>query len=471
MLVAAGCGGATSSDTSANSSTRVAQTADTPPSADGASSTEATTTNGTTTVDNTPTTKVVTKTATTTKTDSTTSTTKTDTTSGASKSSTDTTSGTTSGSTTTAANSTGGTQTSPTPSQPQQQPPATNPTSSTSSTSSTAFLDRIDTRAMWVWSESPSSQQILENTGGAQDTLLQFAAAPHGDASRKLNRLFFEARGHSNVDRFSQIRPVTYDPLKDAGPQANLRAFLKRAHAQGTAVEYLDGQAIWVTTDANADVPKQICRDVVAFNKTASSASERLDGVHFDIEPHTIHSGPWSGGWWQNRLPNGYNADWTQRWEDIMDSCRATFDAYEAQSGQHLVLAGDVGTDYAYYNKPILEFFNGPNSPIDYIGIMNYFDNRPNVNGQPSFFYGDNDGSNMTGGVEQNLSLWNNTPVLFGLETGPTSIAPDAASFAQEGYKALNATVDTLVSNYKGTNTIGVAIHHYSPGSYKDLQP
>jgi hypothetical protein len=324
---------------------------------------------------------------------------------------------------------------------------------------------------MWVWSETPSAKQLVENVGGAQDELMQFAAAPHGQAGRSLNRLFFEARGHSNTDRFAQIRPVTYDPIVDPSKQASLRAFLKRAHAQGMDVEYLDGQAIWVANDINAEVPKQICQDIVAFNKTTNDVTERFDGVHFDIEPHTVRSGPYAGVWWQNKLPNGYNADWTQRWKGIMNSCRATFDAYETQTGHKLVLAGDVGADYAYYNKPILDFFNGPNSPIDYIGIMNYYDNKPNQNGQPSFFWGEHDGGTVTGGVEQNLGFWTNLPVLFGMETGPTSIAPDYMSFYQEGYTVMNSVIDQLEASYGSTNSMGVAIHHYSPGSYKDLQP
>jgi hypothetical protein len=333
------------------------------------------------------------------------------------------------------------------------------------------FLGRSDTRAMWVWSETPSARQLVENVDGAQDELIQFVNAPHGQADRSVNRLFFEARGHSNVDRFSQTRMVTYDPLLDSSKQAALRAFLKRAHSQGVDVEYLDGQAIWVANDTNAQVPKKICEDVVSFNLSTTDITERLDGVHYDIEPHTVQSGPWAGQWWQDKLPNGYNAEWTQRWKDIMNSCRATFDAYEAQTGHKLVLAGDVGADYAYYNKPILEFFNGPNSPIDYIGIMNYYDNRPNEDGQPSFFWGDHDGASMTGGVEQNLSMWTNVPVLFGVETGPTSIAPDHMSFYQEGYTSLYSVVDDLEASYATTNSMGIAIHHYSPGSYKDLQP
>lgn len=331
------------------------------------------------------------------------------------------------------------------------------------------FLSQSNTRAMWLWADAETSKAFLDNRWGMQDQLMQLAAAPHGQSGRALNRIFFEMRTYSRVDIYDRLRPVTYDPLTDPVEQAKLRAFNRRAHNQGVAVEYLDGQAIWLATDANAQWPMQVCRDVVAFNQTTTDPAERLDGVHFDIEPHTVQGGPYGGGWWQNKLPNGYNADWTQRWKDIMNSCRATLDAFEAQTGQRLTLTVDLGTDYAFYNKPILNFFNGADTPVDYITLMNYYDNRPNQNGQPSFFYGWHDGYAVTGGVIQNLGFWSNVPVVFGIETGPTGIAADYMSFYQEGHTSMYSVVDTLVQNYSGPGMLGVAFHPW--GSFKDLQP
>jgi hypothetical protein len=335
--------------------------------------------------------------------------------------------------------------------------------------STPSFLNSSDTRALWLWADAETSKAFLDNRWGMQDQLMQLAAAPHGQPARALNRLFFEARTYTRVDMFDRLRAVTYDPLTDPTEQAKLRAFNRRAHAQGVAVEYLDGQALWLASDANAQWPKQVCQDVVAFNLTTNDPDERLDGVHFDIEPHTVQGGPYGGGWWQNKLPDGYNADWTQRWKDIMNSCRATLDAFEAQTGHHLTLTVDLGADYAFYNKPILNFFNGANTPVDYVTLMNYYDNRPNQNGDPSYFYGWNDGYATTGGVIQNLGFWTNVPVLFGIETGPTGIAADYMSFYQEGHTAMYSVVDTLTQNYSGSGMLGVAFHPW--GSFKDLQP
>lgn len=324
------------------------------------------------------------------------------------------------------------------------------------------------TRAMWVWNETPSIQDLLAEDPAARDALLDFAQAPHGQPSRSLNRVFLEARAKTSPDKFAELFTVTYDPLTDADAAAGLRAFLAEASRRGIAVEYLDGQAIWLATDQAAEVPKQICRDVAAFNRD-SPAGQRLAGVHLDIEPHTVTSGPWAGHWWQDRLDEGYNAEWTRRFLEILASCRQTLDDYAATSGHRVTLAVDLGTDYGFYNKPLLEALNAADGPVDYVTIMNYFDNRPNADGQPSFFWGDFDGANVVGGVVENLGFWTEPPVLFAMETGPPSIATDAQSFYQEGWAVMYGVVDELTAGYADQNLLGVAIHHYAPDSYAAL--
>jgi hypothetical protein len=344
--------------------------------------------------------------------------------------------------------------------------------SRTFSTKDAAAIE--DMRAMWLWSETPSASDILENRGGAQDKLIEFVHAPHGHESHAINRLYFEAREHSNRDRMSTLRQVTYDPLVGQDKRPDLRGFLRRAHAEGTQVEYLDGQAIWLASDENARAPKRVCRDVVAFNLSTDDRRERFDGVHLDIEPHTVSRGPHQGKWFEDRLPNGYNRRWTARWQEILVSCRTTLDAYEQQTGHHLTLAADLGADFAYYNEPMREFFDRADAPTDYVAIMNYFDNRPNRDDQPSFFHGAFDGNAVVGGVEQNLALWRKTPVVFGAETGPAKIAPDLISFHQEGRSRLYQTLDELdelLDERGSTNCIGAAIHHYAPDAYRDLKP
>ncbi|MBA2663073.1 MAG: hypothetical protein H0U74_12325 [Bradymonadaceae bacterium] len=174
-------------------------------------------------------------------------------------------------------------------------------------------VDNATTRALWLWNEQPSTRAMLENSQGAQDAFFRFAAAPQGQPARALNRVFFEAREKSSSDRQAELFKITYDPITNASHRPALRSFVRRANAQGIAVEYLDGQAIWLATDANAAVAIKVCEDVVAFNLATPAREERLAGVHLDIEPHTVTSGPYAWHWWQDRLAQGYNAQWTAR--------------------------------------------------------------------------------------------------------------------------------------------------------------
>ena len=321
---------------------------------------------------------------------------------------------------------------------------------------------------LWLWSGTPSLQNLLTNGNGAQDELFTFLAN-HRQDNRTIDRIFLEGRHKDPSNKFSELYDYLYDPVNNTAERPKLRDFISRANGVGTKIEYLDGQAIWLATDANAEVPKQICKDVVAYNES-SAADERFAGVHFDIEPHTVTSGPHSGQWWANRLPDGYNADWTRRWKEILTSCSSTIDDYESRTGDTMTFSGDIGADYGYYNEPIRTFLNDPNGPLDYVTIMNYYDNRSNQNGNPTFFYGADDGNTITGGVEQNLSKFDQVPLMFGMSAGPTSIAPDEASFYQEGTSAMYTVIDQLIADYASQNVVGVAIHHYAPNSYKSIR-
>src|SRR5699024_2130209 len=143
--------------------------------------------------------------------------------------------------------------------------------------------------------DADTAAALLDNRWQMADNLFAFAASPHGQPQRALTRIFFEARTYSRQGIYERLRPVTLDPLLEPALQAKLREFNRRAHQQGVAIEYLDGQAIWLANDLNAQWPKQVCRDVVAFNRSTSAPAERLSGIHFDIEPHTVASGPWAG--------------------------------------------------------------------------------------------------------------------------------------------------------------------------------
>ncbi len=134
-----------------------------------------------------------------------------------------------------------------------------------------------------------------------------------------------------------------------------------------------------------------------------------------------------------------------------------------------MTLSSDLGADYAHYNKPLLKFLNDQGGPLDYITIMNYFDDRNNAHGKPAFFHGMLEENTMVGGLEQNLALWSAVPLLIGVETGPTSIAPDWQSFYQEGWRPMYAMLDHMMAHYSGAGLLGWAVHHYAPHSFAAL--
>jgi hypothetical protein len=305
----------------------------------------------------------------------------------------------------------------------------------TSSSATPAALATVNPhRGMWVWDVADS----LLNNSGSQNSFFSFVAAPKGDASFALTHVYFEARTYKkSTTPFTILK----DPLTTPSLQPALRAFIKRAHAAGVQVEYLDGQAIWVTSDANRAVPIAICQAIVNFN-AGGAADERFDGVHFDIEPHTL------GRSWHDNYSGGtdrYNNTYENNLISILGSCH--------QMG--LRTTNDTGTDYAHY---VWDLWNAymAGGVVDYITVMNYFDTQGEwING---------DTRTHIGGTAENLAL--NTagvPMVFGAETGsPGSLS--GISFYQEGYNCMKSVFDYSGNLYASNPTYaGVAVHYYTP--------
>jgi|GEM_PF-4604410 len=290
-------------------------------------------------------------------------------------------------------------------------------------------------KGMWVWDVANS---LLNNTGGAQDTFFNFVVAPKGDASFRLTHLYFEARTYNK-----SVHPiqVTIDPLTNPTEQTKLRAFIARAHGLGLQVEYLDGDAIWVTTDTYKQIPVNTCQAIANFN-AGSAANEKLDGVHYDIEPHTL------GRDWHTNSGGGtdnYNDTYENNLIYILSSCK--------QMG--LRVTNDTGTDYAHY---VWDLWNAymAGGVVDYISVMNYFDDQ---NGWVN-------GNSGTGGIAENLTLnTSGIPMTFGAETGsPGSLG--GISFYQEGYNCMKSVFDYSGSLYQSNpKYTGVAVHYYTPFS------
>lgn len=289
--------------------------------------------------------------------------------------------------------------------------PVFSPAPSTTQTSSVSS----NTRSMWVWG---SATKIVTDAQ-EQNDFFAFAQAPHGDASMRLNRVYFFG-----------------DSLNLNSGAPTVRAFLKRAHSAGIAVEYLTGDSDWALDGQGSNATARVDK-MIAFNAGTTNAAERFDGIHFDIEPYLLSS------WKANR------ARISQNYVNILRDSRAKIDA----SGQKLSLNVDIPTWYSASVPEIWNPLTAANTPVTGATIMNYFDTSA------TFLYGYG-GNNTSGGIGPNLAKSNNLVLTFGAET--MSIDPVSITFRQEGYASLGSVFSEAQQKF-GNNLRfgGLAVHHY----------
>ncbi|XP_004347706.2 hypothetical protein CAOG_04955 [Capsaspora owczarzaki ATCC 30864] len=280
------------------------------------------------------------------------------------------------------------------------------------------------TRAMWVW-ESWSTLQVKENVA----PFLDFFQRPFGHTEYAYNRIL--------------LSPGAAALVTD---QAALRYFISQAHLRGIAVEYLDGQNTWAQ-DGGKAVAKALCNTVLSFNTGTTTQEDDFDGIHLDIEPHTL------GAIWRQNTGAGkdeYNDNLEDNIMEVYASCRASITAQDPK----VTLAGDFGDDYSYHATDLWGDIMSQ-KVHDYVAIMNYYDD------QASFINGE-DG---IGGLVQNLKN-SKLPLLFGAETIMPPYAPDKSSFWQEGYGHIEKLFQNVYPTYRSSAKFaGFATHHYN--SYK----
>lgn len=277
-------------------------------------------------------------------------------------------------------------------------------------------------RSMWVWGAATK----IVTLPAAQDEFFVFAKAPHGDASMRLNRVYFYSDG---LD------------LTNKTTAAQAQAFLRRAHAAGIAVEYLTGDSQWAVSGQGGNALNRVDR-MINFNATTADVTARYDGIHMDIEPYLLPD-------WKTNQPA-----LAQNYLAIMNGARAKMTA----SGQKLILNGDVPTWYADGSPTIWNAITGPNSPMSTVTIMNYFDTAS------TFLYGYG-GASKAGGIGPNLAR-TSVPLVFGCET--INLDPVSITFFQEGSSAITSVFNQAQQKFGSTAQFGgLAVHHYD--TYKAL--
>ena len=222
--------------------------------------------------------------------------------------------------------------------------------------------------------------------------------------------------------------PTTYLSTK----ASNLRQGLRRAHDEGLVVELLADGSDWVMSDAGVATGVATCQQVVWFNGNATDARDVFDGVHYDIEPHTL-----GAGWFQNATggKDRYNNYWEANLISIFRGCRSLLNRINA------TVAWDVPDDYYYYNTDLWNALVA-NPYVDYLSVMSYHSTLAQLTG----------GVSGIGGVTNVLASLRNTTLraMFGVEVqGPRIVSPLSISFWPVGVTTMESTLAQVNATYQ----------------------
>jgi hypothetical protein len=265
-------------------------------------------------------------------------------------------------------------------------------------------------RSLWIW----NTIDILRKPG-ERDALLQFIKKPHG-TDPEINNLYFNA--NVNFLRSEKLREAFID-------------LIVRAHKQGVTVQYLAGHAAWAYQ--NREV-LGIIEAVSEFNASLSP-EQRLDGVHFDIEPHTLPM---------------WNSD--SRLKQRFFQSIKLYGERMRELNPDIVFGIDVPT---FWNKDEIRLLA---ESTDYITLMNYTDNGVFKYKRAKKFLevADEMGTKIETGVETQgpSEKWGVTPPITFYDEG------------RELMEARLAHTEKLMGVHE--SYIGIAIHYYD--SYKNFQ-
>ena len=311
-------------------------------------------------------------------------------------------------------------------------------------------------RAMYLWDEAPcllptpgadgtsaysAACDGAANAAAYRATLVRKLRAPWGGAFPAFTRIWLGVTPAILVDR-----------------PANVRALLAELARAGIAVELLAGEAAWLLSDADAATAVALCEMVAAFNRGGGASGGRFDGVHYDIEPHTLPD--WAAAETAARGTDPYNDEYEDRLIGILAACRAALNPLGAR----------VGWDMPYWYFPSatdlwprLAASDDATCFADYLTLLNY------VSDTYEFVYGIND--THAGGLLPVLgALAGHTPVVAAAELDGAAGLPAWETFWPAGSAAAEATWAAAAARAGALpGFAGIAAHYYIP--YFSLPP
>jgi len=281
-------------------------------------------------------------------------------------------------------------------------------------------------RAIWVWG---MADDIVLNTNNAQTDFFNFCVSPHGNTPNAITLVFLDAKPYG-------FNLMTYNSGTD------LRGFLSAAHTRGIKVEFLSGDKSWAVPEYRS-VGESLIDEVTAFN-TGGTSTQRLDGIHYDVEPYLLKSKEESD-------PLDWNYDQSLIWETyltLLTNCQAKVTAYNAANDPDIRFGVSIPRWYVPGATPGAEAVI---DRVDYITIMDYKDNAANIisDAQDEITYANSHSKKIYVGVET---------------SHPTDTVdfPPSTTFYEEGNAAMETVLAQVQNAFLGSSSYaGIAIHYY----------
>ncbi len=265
-------------------------------------------------------------------------------------------------------------------------------------------------RSIWVWNTID-----LLRSKSARNKFFKILSNPY-DNAKPINNIYFNCASNYLINKKLKKKMVS---------------FIQTAHKKGICVQFLAGHPAWAYQ--NREVITMF-KTISEFNKTVPP-NAHLDGVHLDIEPHTLPM--WST---KPKLR-------TKFFESIK-----IYGEKMRQLNPDLLFGLDI--PIFWNEKEIKLFFDS----LDYVTLMNYTDNANSIYKRAKKFLevADKIGKKVESGIETQgpSKRWGVTLPI---------------TFYDEGWEIMEKTLSKANKKLsKHKSFIGIAIHYYT--SYKKLQ-
>lgn len=270
-------------------------------------------------------------------------------------------------------------------------------------------------RAMYAWGTDHVATQ------GARDTFISFCT------THDVDTVF--------LDMYGMLGSSNYSAPNVAAVQDLVGRF--KALGAGKKVYALAGDVDWSTTATHAWIAANITQKIVDYN-AASTASQRFDGFHLDVEY-------WTGAQATTDALSGMSALVTDMRaslghvgmftafylvDDTNTRPSVLFNGKTQQDGKHLLDMADHVVVGTYRDTADVNLVD------DVDGIINLI--------QPWYDY----------------ALANSKPVYSGVET--TNVAPSYITFFGQTKAAMETQIDLANAAFTGNVYLGLAVHSYA---------